>query len=88
MHIPLLNFTHKHKLKSDRHGFLKEKSNDDAIAQLSKFIYDNIKCSKPAIVTYLDYSKVFDTIKHEILLNKLYKIGIRGVCLCLIKSFL
>ena len=41
-----------------------------------------------AIVTYLDYSKAFDTIKHEILLNKLYNMGIRGVFSSLIKSYL
>ena len=89
MHPLLLNFIHKHKLISDRQcGFLKEKSTDAVIARLSKLIYNNIKCSKPAIVTYLDYSKAFDTIEHVILLNKLYNMGIRGVCLCLIKSYL
>ena len=89
MHPLLLNFTRKHKLKSDRQcGFLKEKSTDDVIARLSKLIYNNIKCSKPAVVTYLDYSKAFDTTEHVILLNKLYNMGIRGVCLSLIKSYL
>ena len=46
MHTRSLDFSHKHTRISDRqYGFLKEKSTDDAIAQLSTFIYDIIKCS-------------------------------------------
>ena len=37
---------------------------------------------------YLDIKKAFDAVNHEILINKLYKYGIRGVPLSLIKNYL
>ena len=42
--------------------------------------------SEPNIVggVYLDIRKAFDSISHQILLNKLHKIGIRGNIHCLL----
>ena len=37
---------------------------------------------------YLDIRKAFDSISHQILLDKLHKIGIRGNIHCLLKSYL
>ena len=79
----------KHKLISDKQfGFMKNKGANDAIAMLSKGIYDNLTSSRPHVITFLDYSKAFDTIDHGILISKLHNMGIRGVCLLLIKSYL
>ena len=55
---------------------------------LSKFIYKNLSASNPTIVTFLDYSKAFDTVDHNILLSKLHNMGIRGVCILLIRNYL
>ena len=52
----------KHELlNSCQFGFLKKKGTVDAIATLSKFIYANLSTSSPTVVTFLDYSKGFDT---------------------------
>ena len=87
--LRLYSFVTKFKIiNKNQFGFLKNKSTEDAIALFSEYIYNNLSKSKPTIVTFLDYSKAFDTVNHERLLDKLYNLGIRGVFLQLIKSYL
>ena len=89
IHGRISKFAVKHKLLSARQfGFLKKKGTKDPIALLSKFLYGNLAESNPTIVIFLDYSKAFDTVDHKILLSKFHNMGIRGVCLDLIESYL
>ena len=47
-----------------------------------------LKKGKFVLGLFLDFSKAFDTIHHDIFFNRLDLYGIRGTTLCLFKSYL
>ena len=51
--------------------------------QLSNFliVYSSLDKKQNTIAVYLDLSKAFDTVNHEVLMSKLQHNGIRGVML-------
>ena len=50
--------------------------------------YDNIKDNSYTGILFLDLSKAFDTVCHQIILGKLEHYGTRGPCLQLLNPFL
>mgnify|MGYP000911161260 CR=1 FL=1 len=59
-------------------GFLPQKSTTEAIVAHLKEISENLENKKRVIGLYLDISKAFDSVNHEILLENLYRAGFRG----------
>ena len=71
-----------------QYGFRKFHSTELASLELVDRIYTSLDDGKPAISVFLDLSKAFDTLDHDILIQKLSFYGINGVALEWFKSYL
>ena len=81
-------FTSNNLISKNQFGFLPRKSTLDALQKFIEYQYKSLNSNHFSINVFIDLSKAFDTINHEILLGKLYKYGIRGHALELIRSYI
>lgn len=89
LHARLINFlTNTNRINKMQFGFLKNKSTAHALEKVFDSIYNGINDNKAVSATFIDLSKAFDTVDHQILFKKLYYHGVRGIALQLIKSYL
>ena len=72
----------------NQYGFRPGHSTEYAALELTDRIITDMDKNHFPLNIYLDLSKAFDTLNHDILLDKLYYYGIRGTPLKLIKSYL
>jgi len=83
------NFLSRCKILHDnQYGFRKHHSTDLALLDIYNKISSSLDLNHHTIGLFLDLSKAFDTINHDILLTKLYHYGIRGIALDLFSSYL
>ena len=59
-----------------QHGFRKKKSTLSAIVEFLHDVPNNLSRHLDSYIIFLDLKKAFDTVSHEILLNKLNRIGL------------
>ena len=59
-------------------GFRKSHSAEQAIMEITDNLKASIDNNLISCGLFLDFSKAFDTVNHQILLAKLYKYGVRG----------
>lgn len=85
----LNNFFAKNNLLTDcQHGFRPGKSTETALLTLKEKIIENIESNKLTLAIFIDFSKAFDYLNRDLLLEKLDSYGVRGVAFSLIRSYL
>ena len=75
-------------LSPTQFGFRTGMSTIDAIVHFTEYIYEALNNKQSTINVFIDYSKAFDTVNHDILIRKLDRYGVRGTALEFTKSYL
>lgn len=91
MKCNMTRFANTHNLFSPRQfGFREKLNSQHAILTLVNSLHASLNKSdpEPVIVIFLDLQKVFDTIQHDSLLDKMSNIGFRGNSYDLLHSYL
>ena len=88
LYLRILSFFNKHSLITDlQFGFRKGKDISQAASNLLYFINESNRKNEISTATFIDFSKAFDSIDRQMLLNKLSLYGIRGLPLQFFTSY-
>jgi hypothetical protein len=71
-----------------QHGFMPGRSVNTNLLNFTNFVFDSIDKGFQVDSVYVDFSKAFDKLNHDLLLSKLRGVGIHGNLLCWINSYL
>ena len=78
----------KDKLKSNQYGGIKKSSTTHALIDMLHYWYSELEKSNTVRIVLLDYTKAFDKVDHNILINKLLTMDTPQVLLRWIANFL
>lgn len=85
----LVKYLEKYHLFSDhQYGFRAGKSTSQAFSELNNYVVRALDDGHKCLAIFLDLAKAFDTVSTPLLLKKLENMGVRGLQLQLIESYL
>ena len=76
------------QIYNSQYGFRSQHSCESAVSELVSEIIKGFQNGMYTAALFLDLSKAFDTLEHEVLLDKMYQYGIRGSSLSWFRSYL
>lgn len=89
IHARLASFAEKTKIITEaQYGFRPHRSTQMALLDQKEYILKNIESKTFVLGIFIDFTKAFDYLSRDLLLDKLSSYGIRGQSLQLIKSYL
>lgn len=89
IYIRLTDFINRNDLLYKyQFGFRQNYSTSMALTYLVDNILTHVQNGEYVIGVFMDFSKAFDTVNHNILLSKLEKYGIRGIAYRLLRSYM
>lgn len=78
----------KNSISNHQHGFMEKRSTSTNLACLTQFITESLDNRGQVDVVYTDFSKAFDRIDHNLLIEKLNHFGFNKLLLNFFKSYL
>lgn len=85
----LVKFLQKFEaLSGNQHGFIKKKSTETAVFEFTQEVLHSLENGEIPAGLFVDFSRAFDCVQHDILLAKLERYGIRGLAFKLLKNYL
>jgi hypothetical protein len=87
--IRLTKYIDQEKILSSRqYGFRKNHSTCKALFDFLDEVYQSIERKENVVGVFADLSRAFDTVCHDLLLKKLFDMGVDGIALCWMTSYL
>ena len=75
-------------ISANQYGFRKNRSTTMAVLNHLEYVYDNLDQGNTVVSIFMDFSKAFDCIDHQLLLQKVHCYGIRGIAHDWLSSYL
>lgn len=89
MKVRILSFLNQNKILSDaQFGFRENLDTETAVISLMNRIFRSINENKCTAALFIDITKAFDMVDHEVLLDIMFKMGFRGCILMWFRSYL
>jgi hypothetical protein len=71
-----------------QHGFVKRRSTSTNFMTFYKDVFSYLDNKTPVDIIYIDFEKTFDTVNHELLLQKLQRFGVSGMLFDWLSAYL